>query len=522
MCSIISPPRTGSTYNLPRQTVTTLVTFYPSLLNMEWQLANVPVPSRFVSSVSLSECFLKQTEKEKRKKQFARDKKQKQREAWKAKTNGKDKRKDNSKGKSKETDKRKDRGNTSRDERDYVPDEDGSEDDDNNNDGNKSDDDDDDDEDEDDLDLVDDLDESAEKISTLDEQDPVKKALIDEHAHVTSILGASIKPLRAEASKTKASSLAQPMWCEPWRRSFEFHKDLDLSDTLSRTKSFLLFHTLEWTSVSGNNESRIRREIASAAIHEYCVVRGYRPALLADVDGGAATLRYTLERIVFPCLIDGKGTPAPKGDVCKRLLTWPDAVQYDSLSVANANAGFKLSVELNRAKRRVKIVQQKKAVMNVVRAVRNCELAWSPFTSTLTSTSSSSAPHQKKKKRSKTLRPEIKEAFENLVKVSHSSPHTSLSTTDSDHTHISFSCSTRAPISIAPHPPPPPSCSRKEFLKGSLCLSLSLPRRTRRPRPRKSPPPLSSSRCHRSFLTLRTTTCMPRNEISGKHGGTRI
>ena len=368
--------------------------FYPAILNMEWQLANIPVPSRFTSSLSLSECFMRQDEKIKRKKQAEKSKKQKSKKAVQAKGKGKEKEKtktaDKGKGKGKAKSKKIVRSDDSEDDEEYE--------------NIDIDDDDDDDDDDDEEALSDGIDESAEMIVNLNEQDPSKKALIEEHVSMISLLTLSIKSVRSKTLKVKGSR-SMPMWGKPWRRSFEFDaSDSDLSASKHRSHNIVLYHTLEWPSVSLHNEARMRREIAGAAIHEYCVILGYRPALLSAVRGGAATLRASLERAVYTSLIQGKGTPAPKGDRYQRLLTWPDAVKYDSLSVFKSDVRFHLGLEINNTEKRIKMATQKKSIQNVIRGLQNCDVACRPSTTNPL-------------KKSTLVRPEVADMLEKLIEV---------------------------------------------------------------------------------------------------------
>lgn len=240
--------------------------------------------------------------------------------------------------------------------------------------------------------------------ATVLESDPRHlTSLTDEATQLNMVLSTSIKNAKL-SSRSRVGARAQlDEWTQPWVRSISFSPDDYAKKSPSfRALSFLSYHTFEWLSVSGNNESRFRREAVNAAIHEHCVVFGYRDALLSHTEGGAAVIRATLERVVVPFMLEGKGTKAPHPDR-KRLLSWPDQIVFDSNAAYAKAPRFHLFSELGKRDRRVKMSSQKKSIVSVVTAVNNCDFACDSSTST---------------QKNKVLFSEIREALNNLVVVS--------------------------------------------------------------------------------------------------------
>lgn len=240
----------------------------------------------------------------------------------------------------------------------------------------------------------------------------LRRDLVAESKAVNDLLGAASRAARQSSDLTQGSR-SNVQWTEPWARSLDFDFDgkrHERTSLLHRSIPYLAYHTVEWPTVLSNSEARLRRETVAAAIHEFCVVFAYRPAVLSDADGGAAAVRATLERVVARVLIEGKGVRAPKGDKVRRLLAWPDDVQYDSLRASVVNDRFDFERRRDKRDRRVKIAAQQKSVNVVVNAIKNCDVVLDARKFGSGST---------KKKGGKVFVPQVKRLVEEVVWVRH-------------------------------------------------------------------------------------------------------
>ena len=193
-------------------------------------------------------------------------------------------------------------------------------------------------------------------------------------------------------------------WLAPWRRSRKIFQD---DNRPIRIIDMINYHTQEWANINPKSVSRLRRDVISAAITEYCAVTAYREELLDDISGGFAYVRATLERAVSTCLKEGAGQPAhhsedyvyPDGRrLSSRTLSWPDGIKFQSHL---ATRKFDFSEHQARIVRTRAMEKQTDVLQRVVASVQKCELSWK-------------VPHADKKK-AHPLQQEVQDALQNLV-----------------------------------------------------------------------------------------------------------
>lgn len=208
------------------------------------------------------------------------------------------------------------------------------------------------------------------------------------------IASVRLESLRVEAleayrivnNSAKLSDALPPQLHTAWIRKSKLTTDA-VANTF-RGQNMLKWHTWEWATTAGPSRSRTLRLIVCNVIAEHTVIQGYRPRLLADVNGGACFIRNLIDSNTKSYRIKLKQTGLQQTTLDQihspqeRLsLSWPDGIKVTQATVKR----FSLDEELSSYNANVTKVQQQQQLQRIIQVVESQRIAWQDTTNTVNS-----------------------------------------------------------------------------------------------------------------------------------------
>lgn len=244
--------------------------------------------------------------------------------------------------------------------------------------------------------------------------------IVKEVTFVDTMLKAAIKEITKEGG---APEHKIGPWGKPWSRKIKL--TVIPKNPLMRTVTMINHHTAPWAPISGNSESRVRKETICSAIAEHCIVTEYRLPLLMNQKSASAFTRANLE-VALSLHTDTNKARHVKDDdepsLERHIIHWSDEIEIDTMK---AQALKFDCIEEN--KRNVRITSRKKdydSIKKVIAALHSCSFAWPPRPDSTVSFS-----------RPRSVRPDIETPLGEIVTLS-TRLHLSLTNTHADIAHM--------------------------------------------------------------------------------------
>ncbi|KAI6008564.1 hypothetical protein EDC04DRAFT_2610910 [Pisolithus marmoratus] len=153
-------------------------------------------------------------------------------------------------------------------------------------------------------------------------------------------------------------------------------------------QELLRWHTWEWATQVGPSCMRNLHILGCIIIFEACAITAYRPPLLADLDGGAATLHCKIEHESTIYQINHVSTELQQMTLLEKRKrptkvavshTWPDGLTTNQ----SMTKVFDLDAELTRHNYTILREAQRGQLQHVINCVETQRIAWDDTTNTV-------------------------------------------------------------------------------------------------------------------------------------------
>ncbi|KAI5987834.1 hypothetical protein EDD15DRAFT_2371889 [Pisolithus albus] len=212
-----------------------------------------------------------------------------------------------------------------------------------------------------------------------------EKEKVQAEARVKSLEMEAAQATKILINSRKVSSPALAYCDKAWTRKSKITSEAGANAFCGQ--DLIKWHTWEWAALLGPSRTRILRILGCLTIFEACAIRHYRPSLLSDPTGGAATIRFKIEtdtaifritRVATNLIQTTLDQPKQRPSKVAVTLTWPDCITCAKPTVDS----FDLHTELSRQNQAILRLAQQTQIQRVITCVESQRVAWEDTTNT--------------------------------------------------------------------------------------------------------------------------------------------